>query len=92
MTSKHVPLRTCVACHARGDKRRLIRLVRGVDGNVAVDVRGRSPGRGTYLCASIECWRSGILGNCLEHGLRVKLTEEDKARLMTEGCALIGGK
>ncbi len=89
--NKRIPVRTCVACRTADEKRTLIRLVRGSDGGVAVDVWGRLPGRGAYLCSKMECWQSGIFGNRLEHGLKVSLSEEDKARLMTAGRALIGG-
>jgi predicted RNA-binding protein YlxR (DUF448 family) len=80
-----------VACRETGEKRTLIRLVRLIDGRVVVDGRGRLPGRGAYLCAKLECWQAGISGNRLEHGLKMSLSQEDKARLMAEGRALIGG-
>jgi predicted RNA-binding protein YlxR (DUF448 family) len=48
----HVPERSCAGCRRSAPKRELVRLV--LPGNpaatVAVDLSGRRPGRGAYLC------------------------------------------
>jgi uncharacterized protein len=49
------PRRTCVVCREVRGKRELVRLVRRPDGAVAVDARGRLPGRGAYVCRGAEC-------------------------------------
>lgn len=53
--TRHVPLRTCVACRTSGDKRGLLRVVRQPDGAVAFDAGGKANGRGAYVCASEKC-------------------------------------
>ncbi len=53
MNKRHVPIRQCVACKSRIEKRLLMRFVHGVTG-WAADPGGRGPGRGAYLC-SPEC-------------------------------------
>jgi len=78
---RHVPERTCVACRSRGAKRSLIRLVRTPDGRVEVDLSGRLPGRGAYLCPSQACWEQAIRRRALNRALRVVLTAEEIARL-----------
>ncbi len=55
MRGRHVPVRTCVACRSAGDKRSLLRVVRAPDGCVSYDVSGKANGRGSYVCASVEC-------------------------------------
>lgn len=55
MRTRHVPLRTCVACRTSGDKRGLLRVVRQPDGAVAFDATGKANGRGAYVCASEKC-------------------------------------
>jgi predicted RNA-binding protein YlxR (DUF448 family) len=55
MHVRHVPIRTCVSCRTPGDKRGLLRVVRGSDGIVRFDPTGKSNGRGAYICASQAC-------------------------------------
>jgi predicted RNA-binding protein YlxR (DUF448 family) len=55
MRTRHVPIRTCVACRTTGDKRGLLRVVRQPDGAVAFDASGKANGRGAYVCASERC-------------------------------------
>jgi predicted RNA-binding protein YlxR (DUF448 family) len=85
---RHVPERTCVACHEVKPKRELVRLVCGPGGMVEVDKVGRRPGRGAYLCHSPECWNKGVNKGRLEHALRSRLSAESRARLMKFGGAL----
>ena len=89
-SNKHIPQRTCVACRQVKDKRQLIRLVYSADGYVQIDSSGRMPGRGAYLCNEAQCWQSGLSGNCLEHVLHIKLSNEDRERLIEYGKTLSG--
>ena len=79
---RHVPERTCVACHEVKPKREMVRLVCGAGGAVEVDTLGRKPGRGAYLCHSPECWHKGVNKGKLEHALRSRLSAESRAGLM----------
>ena len=90
-TSKHIPLRTCVACREVKSKRELVRLVRSADGDIQVDTSGREPGRGAYLCRMPECWQIGIKGGRLEHVLRTSITIQNRERLVEYGKSLNGG-
>ncbi|HEY8476011.1 MAG TPA: YlxR family protein [Chloroflexota bacterium] len=56
MPTKHVPLRTCVACRRVRPKREMVRLVRTPAGTVEVDLTGKRSGRGAYLCREEACW------------------------------------
>jgi uncharacterized protein len=89
---KHVPERTCVACHEVRPKRELVRLVYSPEGVVEVDASGRKPGRGAYLCQSPECWHRGVNKGKLEHALRGKINAENRARLMEFGARVKGGE
>jgi predicted RNA-binding protein YlxR (DUF448 family) len=84
-TSKHIPMRTCAACHAVKPKREMIRLVRLESGFVEVDLDGKKNGRGAYLCPSSECWVKGLTHGHLDRILRITLTPENKARLLEQG-------
>ena len=90
-TSKHIPLRTCVACREIKNKREMVRLVNSASGGVQVDSSGRQPGRGAYLCRLPGCWQTGLAGNHLEYTLRTKITSENRGRLAEYGRSLNGG-
>ncbi len=82
---EHIPQRTCLACRKVRAKEELIRLVRGSDRGVEVDLSGKKAGRGAYLCATQECWKIGLRGGQLEHSLKVTLTRDNRERLVSLG-------
>ena len=71
------PIRTCVACGTARDKRELVRVVRSPQGDVSLDVRGRAPGRGAYLCLDEACLEKAMKKRLFDSRLRTKLTPED---------------
>ena len=89
---KHVPERTCVACHEVKPKRDLVRLVYSPEGVAEVDTSGRKPGRGAYLCQSPECWHKGVNKGKLEHALRGRINPENRARLIEFRAAIRGAE
>ena len=88
---RHVPQRTCIACHATKAKRELIRLVRVVNGSVEVDTSGKRTGRGAYLCRKEECWATGLKGSRLEYTLRATLTMDNREQLIKYGKESLQG-
>jgi len=74
----HIPLRSCVVCGYKTDKRDLIRLVRTQSGRVEVDTTNRIPGRGAYLCHRQACWDNALKKSRLDHKLRDPISPEDK--------------
>lgn len=85
---KHVPLRTCVACRQGKPKRELVRVVRGSQGAVEIDLTGKKAGRGSYLCRSKTCWELALKKKGLEHALQTTISPEDRARLLAFGAGL----
>jgi predicted RNA-binding protein YlxR (DUF448 family) len=85
---KKFPQRTCVACRQVKAKKELTRLVTTV-GGVVVDITGKRPGRGAYLCHSPRCWDDGIKGNKLEHALKVSLSENNRDELRRFAAGLV---
>lgn len=77
---KHIPVRTCVVCKEKDDKRQLLRLVRTDDG-VQVDAGGKMNGRGAYVCDKEECWDRIVRTDILSRALKMKLTDQDRERL-----------
>ena len=49
------PQRTCLGCRQVKDQDQLVRFVRSPNGEILVDLRGRLPGRGAYLCNDRNC-------------------------------------
>lgn len=76
MKTRRVPLRKCVACHQMMPKKELIRVVRSPEGEVALDVRGRLPGRGAYLCGSLKCFQLAQKSKAFDRALQVPISAE----------------
>ena len=51
----HVAMRTCAVCRQVQPKRSMTRVVRVADDRVQLDLTGRAPGRGTYVCEQPAC-------------------------------------
>lgn len=79
---KHVPIRTCVACRQKMDKRSLTRIVCTADEGVIVDVTGKRNGRGAYLCQNSDCWDKALNKNILDHALRTEISKAEKEALL----------
>ena len=76
MRQRKVPIRTCVACRTKGDKKGLARVVRTPSGEIILDPTGKMPGRGAYLCPSPECLRRAVKEKRLSRALRAEVSEE----------------
>lgn len=66
MVKKRIPLRKCSGCGEMKPKKELIRVVKAPDikdedgnvtrkGEISLDLTGKKPGRGAYLCRSLKC-------------------------------------
>ncbi len=71
---RRMPQRTCVGCASVTAKRQLVRIVRGLDGEVRPDATGKAPGRGAYLHAVRSCWETALKKKRLEHSLKIALS------------------
>jgi predicted RNA-binding protein YlxR (DUF448 family) len=76
-----------VACRQVKAKRELIRVVRDADGRLSVDLRGKAPGRGAYLCPDAGCLERGIDEGSLGRALEVTIDQATKLRLRDELAA-----
>ena len=80
--SKYPPQRTCIACRQVKEKKTLIRLVRTENGAAEIDIFGKKPGRGAYLCSDKVCWELALKKNRLEYALKAKLNEVNRQALI----------
>ena len=76
-----------MACRQVTAKRELIRVVRDADGRLSVDLRGKAPGRGAYLCPDDTCLERGVDEGSLGRALEVTVDEPTKLRLQDELAA-----
>ena len=81
---RKIPMRQCMGCRERADKRSLIRVVRGTDGTVSLDFSGKLNGRGAYICPKTECLQKARKSKALERSLEVPIPEEVYDRLEKE--------
>ena len=54
---KKVPMRQCMGCGEKKEKKDLIRIIRTPDEEIVLDVTGKKNGRGAYLCDSISVFQ-----------------------------------
>jgi predicted RNA-binding protein YlxR (DUF448 family) len=66
--------RTCVGCLQVASKDQLIRLVCSPSGQVLLDIYGKLPGRGAYLCARRRCAEQALQKTRLQEALRRKVS------------------
>lgn len=60
-------------CRCESTKHDLVRVVRTPEGKVEVDMTGRKPGRGAYLCRKIECVESARKKDTLSRALNIRV-------------------
>lgn len=58
------------------DKRELVRIVRNKEGEISVDLVGKKPGRGAYICKSIECLDKAQKAKRLERAFSTRIEPE----------------
>ena len=90
MRPKKTPMRQCAGCGQMKPKKELVRLVRapqkeeGQPPAVTLDLTGKKPGRGAYLCRDAQCLKQARKSRRLERAFSCKLPEEVYARLEEE--------
>jgi len=87
LKQKHVPERSCVTCREKKTKRELVRIVSYQD-TVKIDLTGKKPGRGAYLCNTSSCWETACKKGRLDHALHTKISPEDRQMLLEFGLKL----
>ena len=78
---KKAPMRMCTGCGEMKPKKELVRVVRGPQGpdgamEIFLDLTGKKPGRGAYLCRSLSCLKAARKARRLERAFSCKIPEE----------------
>ena len=83
-TKKKIPMRMCVGCREMKPKKELIRVVRNAEGAVNIDLIGKAPGRGAYLCKSAMCLERAVKSRALDRAFEQKVDAELYERLKAD--------
>ena len=75
MKQKKIPMRKCVITGEKKPKNELVRIVRGPESEVAVDLTGKKNGRGAYLHLNLEVITLAKKKNTLGRHLGVEIPD-----------------
>ena len=73
---RKTPQRLCLGCRTMKDKRELLRVVRTPQGEIGLDVTGKTAGRGAYICPHAACLQKALRSKALEKSLRTSVGED----------------
>lgn len=87
MHEKRVPMRMCAGCGEMKPKKELVRVVKAPDqkdengivvvqGGVSLDLSGRKPGRGAYVCKNIICLKAARKARRFEKAFSCQIPAE----------------
>lgn len=81
---KKIPLRRCLGCMEMKPKNELVRVVKDKEGNIFLDLTGKAPGRGAYICKSTECFSKAGKAKRFEREFSMKIPDEILEKLEAE--------
>ena len=84
MQMRKVPMRMCTGCGQMKPKRELVRVVKSQDGEIALDLTGKTAGRGAYVCRDIECLQKARKARRLEKAFSCRIPDEVYDRMEEE--------
>ena len=84
MHVKKTPLRKCTGCAEMKPKKELVRVVKSPEGEVSLDLTGRKPGRGAYVCPRVDCLRLARKARRLEKAFSCPIPAEVYDRMEEE--------
>jgi predicted RNA-binding protein YlxR (DUF448 family) len=70
---KKTPMRTCMGCNTQRTKKELVRVVRSPDGIISLDLTGKAPGRGAYICPDVQCLKKARKARRFERSLSCEI-------------------
>ncbi len=86
MHQKKIPLRMCAGCGEMKPKKELVRVVKAPEktdaegnvtgGEVSLDLTGRKPGRGAYVCHNPQCLVKARKARRFERVFSCKIPED----------------
>ena len=92
MHQKKIPMRKRTGCAEMKEKRELVRIVKAPEnaensGEISVDLTGKKPGRGAYLCKDPDCLAKAKKARRLEKAFSCRIPDEVYEQLGRELAA-----
>ena len=89
MRPKKIPMRMCTGCGEMKPKKELVRVVKAPsngeqEGEISLDLTGRKPGRGAYVCRNVECLKLARKARRLEKAFSCRIPDEVYEKLEGE--------
>ena len=84
MAVKKVPMRKCVGCSEMKTKRELIRVVKNAQGEISLDLTGKKPGKGAYICHSLDCYKAAVKAKRFERAFSCAIPQEVYEKMQEE--------
>ncbi len=91
---RKIPMRMCTGCGEMKPKKELVRVVkapekldeagRPLPQEISLDLTGKKPGRGAYLCRNPECLKKARKARRLERAFSCKIEDEVYQRMEEE--------
>ena len=73
---KKIPMRQCVGCREMKAKKELVRVVKSPEEEISLDLTGKKPGRGAYVCPDAECLRAARKARRFEKAFSCRIPDE----------------
>lgn len=90
MKVRKTPMRMCSGCGESKPKMELVRVVRSPEGEICMDLTGKKPGRGAYLCRCVDCLKKARKSKRIDRSLETTVPAEVYDALEEELAALEG--
>ncbi len=84
MHQKKIPMRMCTGCGEMKPKKELVRVVKSPEGEVSLDLTGKKPGRGAYVCRRAECLKAARKARRLERAFSCRIPDTVYDRMEEE--------
>ena len=81
---RSIPMRKCTGCNEMRPKKELVRVVRSPEGDVSLDLTGKKPGRGAYVCRDAACLAKARKAGRLERAFSCEIQAEIYERMEEE--------
>lgn len=66
----------CLGCQEMKPKKELVRVVKNKEDEIKVDLTGKAPGRGSYICKRLDCFEKAYKAKRFERTLSSSISPE----------------
>ena len=81
---KKIPMRKCIGCNEMREKRELIRVVRSPENEISLDLTGKKPGKGAYICHNVDCYKAAVKAKRFEKAFSCVIPNEVYEKMQQE--------